>query len=287
MTLLFERGWTLQIGTLDLSNFDFRFRIEKTLDPKPNKALIEVYNLSVESMAALSEQASGSKPSTKKGLTAPAADGSIPVRLEVGYKEKIDLIYLGALRKVTSEFNGSDWVTSVNSGDGEKELRTARCNLSFGPKVPLEVALTAVLKTLGLGLGNLATVKKKLQSGSLVLSRGAVFSGPTARAITDICRSADLEWCVEDGYPTFVDLNKALTAKAVVLTPSTGLIGSPVVDAAGKLTCQSLIIPGLRCGRLVQLSSAMVKGQYRIEKLTYDGDTSGNNWYATIEGTRY
>ena len=287
MTRLFERGWTLQVGTLDLTRFDFRFRIEKTLDPKPNRAVIEVYNLAAESMASLAEQAQDSKSQGKKGLTAPAADGSIPVRLEAGYKNNIDLIYLGNLRTVVSASNGNDWVTTISSGDGEQELKTSRCNLSFGPKTPLEVALTAVLKTLGLGVGNLSQVMKKLQSGSLVFPRGAVLSGPTSRVLTDICRSADLEWCIEDGYPTFVDLNKALSGKAVVVSPETGMVGSPSVDAAGKLTCQTLIIPGLRCGRLVSMDAAMVKGQYRIEKIVYDGDTSGNNWYATIEGTRY
>lgn len=287
MTQLFERRWELQVGTLDLSRFDCRFRVEKTLKPDPNKAVIEVYNLSAESMAALSEQAQSDKSAYKKGLTAPAADGSISVKLEAGYVDNIDQIYFGDLRTVVSESNGNDWVTSIGSVDGDKALKTSRCNLSFGPKTPLEVALAAVLKTLGLGLGNLQTVTKKLQSGSLVLPRGAVLSGPTSRIITDICRSADIEWCVEDGYPTFVDLNMALAGKAVVVSPSSGLVGSPSVDAEGKLTCQTLIIPGLRCGRLVQVNAAMVKGQYRIEKITYDGDTSGNNWYATIEGTRY
>ena len=287
-TELFGRSWSLTVGTLELSQFDFKFRIEKSMKPEPNKALIEIYNLSAEHRAALSEQTqtkTSAKP--KIGQTSTPVLGSIPVKLEAGYGASTDLIYFGDLRSVSTEFDGQDWVTSVSSADGDKKMRSSRCNISVGPKTPLDQTLLAVLKKLGLGTGNLATVVKKLQSGSVTLPRGAVLSGPTTRVLTDLCRSADLEWFVEDGQPTFVNLNKALSEQAVKLSPTTGLLGSPSVDASGKLTCQSLLIPRLRCGRIVAIDAQIVKGQYRIEKIVYEGETSGPAWYASIEGQRY
>jgi hypothetical protein len=53
------------------------------------------------------------------------------------------------------------------------------------------------------------------------------------------------------------------------------------------MKCRSLIIPGLRCGRILVLDSLQVKGNYRIEKVTYEGESGGDSWYCDIEGTRY
>ena len=292
MAELFGRACKLTVSTLDLTAFNTTFRVkfhvEKTLKPEPNKALIEVYNLSAEHRADLAELAPGKKSSKpKKGQTSTPLIGRVPVRLEVGYGEQTDLIYLGDLRTVDTEIVDADWVTAISSGDGERAFRTARINQSVGPKTPLRQTMSAVLKTLGLGEGNLAKVVQALQGGAVTLARGAVLSGPTARVLTDLCRSADLEWSIQDGAPQFVNLNKALQEKAIVLSAETGMIGSPSVDGQGLLKCKCLIIPGLRCGRIVVVDGLTVKGQYRIEKITYEGDTEGQEWYAELEGKRY
>jgi hypothetical protein len=288
MTELFGRSYALVVGSLQVTDFHFRFRVEKSLKPEPNKCLIEIFNLSPEHRAELAEQAPGKASATKKkGKTASQVTGRVPVRLEAGYGDSIDLIYFGDLRTVDSEISGADWITAIASGDGERAYRTARVNQSVGPKTPLDQTLRAVLKTLGLGEGNLNSVVKALQGGSVTLARGAVLSGPSARVLTDLCRSADLEWSIQDGAPVFVNLNQALAEKAIVLSPSTGLVGSPSVDGTGLMKCKSLIIPGLRCGRVVVVDAASVKGSYRLEKIVYDGDNSGDPWYAELEGRRY
>lgn len=289
---LFIRTSALTVGTLDVSDFRCHFRVEKTNKPEPNKALIEVWNLSPEHRSQLAELAPGKKIKLgkKKGKTATAAIGKIPVRLEVGYKAPgTDLIFLGDLRTVDTEIVGPDWITSISSGDGERAYRTARINQSFGPKAPVDLALRALVKSLGAGEGNLRQVQSqlKLQGAAKLLTRGIVLSGPTSRILTDFCRSADLEWSIQDGAIQFVDLNKALAEQAIRLTPDTGLIGSPSVDAAGVMQCKSLIIPGLRCGRTLVLEAAEVKGQFRIESLVYEGDTHEGEWSCEIKGKRY
>lgn len=291
MTELFGRSWSLTVGTLDVSAFDFEFRVEKTLNPVPNKCMVKVYNLSPDHRAALAELAPGKgtvkKPKKGGQQTSLPILGRVPCRLEVGYGEDKDLIFLGDLRTVDTESLEVDKATTISSGDGDKAYKTSRVNTSFGPKTPLKDAMSAVLKTLGLGVGNLSKVTQQLQSGSAVLARGAVLSGASAKVLTDLCRSADLEWSIQDSVPVFTNLNQALAEKAVVVNPRTGLIGSPSVDANGLMKCQTLIIPGLRCGRIVVLDSAQVKGNYRIEGIVYEGESAGPRWYAELTGKRY
>jgi hypothetical protein len=180
-------------------------------------------------------------------------------------------------------------VTAVTSGDGERAYRTARINATFQAKTPVSVALKKVVASLGLGQGNLNQILPTLalQGGSKLLVGGLVMSGPAVRELTNLCRSADLEWSIRDNVLQFQDLNTALSGEAVHLTPDTGLVGSPSVDAAGVLKCKCLMMPQIRLGRIVVLEAAEIKGQFRVEGLIYEGDTHGDDWTIELTGRRY
>ena len=293
MGALFDRRWALTVSTLEVDAFAIHFRVEKTIKPEPNKVLIEVYNLNEDHRAQLQELAPGKKVgkvSKRLGLTSPNVKGSIPVRLEAGYKQDgTDLIFLGDLRTVDSEISGPDWITTITSGDGERAFRTARINQAFGPRTPVRTALAAAVKALGLGNGNFQSVAStlQLQGAASVYARGVVLSGSAARALSDICRSANLEWSIQDGVIQFVDLNMALAQKAIQLTSDTGLIGSPNVDGNGVLKAKTLMIPGLTCGRLVVVDSRQIQGQFRVEKIITEGQSHGSDWGHEIEAKRY
>jgi hypothetical protein len=290
MGRLFDRVWSVTVSTLDVSDFRVHFRIEKTLKPEPNKALVEVYGLNKDHRAMLGELAPGKRTGKKKKGTSPNLTGSIPVRIEAGYKDDgPQMIFLGDLRTVDSERNGADWITAITSGDGERAYRTARIAQSFGAGTPVPVAVRALVRSLGIGEGNLSQVLSGLKLGgrATILVRGAVFSGPAVRHLTDICRSAQLEWSIQDGVVQLQDFGTALAGQAIKLTPETGLIGSPNVDGNGVLKAKTLMIPGLRCGRLVVVDSDAVQGNFRVEKIITEGDTHGQDWGHEIEAKRY
>jgi hypothetical protein len=75
----------------------------------------------------------------------------------------------------------------------------------------------------------------------------------------------------------------SLPSRAVVLSPSSGLVGRPVVAADGKVTARAFIQPDLYPGRTVQFRTADLSGTYRIEKAKYTGDTFGTDWYVDLE----
>lgn len=106
--------------------------------------------------------------------------------------------------------------------------------------------------------------------------------------MTDLCRSAGLEWSIQDGCLQLLNIGEALsTNEAIQLDSSTGLIGSPSVDSQGVLEFTTLLIPGIAPGVLVDMDSLFVKGGYRIEKVRYQGETVGQDWYAHCTAVKY
>ncbi len=266
---LFGRVAEVTIDTLKLTGFAVRFGIEKTHKPQPNTCKITVFNLNSDHRAQLEEL----RPKTVKG-TKLAIKG-IPTKLEAGYGKNLSQLWLGDLRTINSVRDGSNWVTTLESGDAEKAYVNARMHVSYGPKTPVATALRAMVKALGVGDGNVAKVISDLEIAGMgrLFSQGLVLSGSVARELTAFARSADLEWSIQDG--------------SIQFSASTGMQGSPTVDADGILTVKMRILPDVRPGSLIVMDAERVKGNYRIEKATWSGDTSTGDWDITAGCKRY
>ena len=271
----FGRKSRLTVDTLSLDNLDLKFRIEKHLKPEPNKCDISVINLNPEHRAQIGQWKS----------TDDLEDKSVAVRLEAGYEENIFQLFLGDLRNGFTILDDEDYVTTFSAGDGEHGYKKSRINVSFGPHVSADTALAAMAKALGVGQGNVPQVVSKLRlSGAAnMFIGGATLSGSAARHMTDFCASADLEWSIQDGNIQILDRGATLGTKAVFLSDSTGLIGSPRVDRKGKLNAISLLQEDIKPGVLVEIDAPSVSGFFRVEKIVYEGDTRDDEWYVEIE----
>jgi hypothetical protein len=281
---LFTRKARIIVGTsastgVAVEQHRCAFAVEKTLKPEPNTCTLQVWNLSRAQRAAIEEM----KPSKGKPT-------GVPVLIEAGYDETgTSQIFLGDLRTVFSAREGPDWITTVESGDGEKATATARINVALGRKTSPEVALRAIVKALGLKPGNLTTALQKLKRSGVaqLFTHGVTLSGSASYHMTNFCKSADLEWSIQDGAIQILDRGKTLAKTAVRLSSETGLVESPTVDHKGVLSCKMLMIPDVRPGSLLVLDSLTVKGNYRIEKAKWSGDTHGKDWTIEVEAKRY
>jgi len=290
---LFDRRVTVTVDTIEITGLDVAFKVEKTLKPLPNTCELSIWNLTQEHQSQLEQlgQVSNGKDHKSKKLSASTnkqATTGIGCKIEAGYKDATSLIWLGDLRTVDTVRDGADWVTHLTSGDGEKAWQNAKLHVSYGPKTPLETALRAMVRALGVGEGNLSKIVSKLkQAGSAIFPHGTVISGPVSRELQAFAQSADLEVSIQDGAIQFVDRGKALGGTALLLSEDTGLLDSPTVDNEGVLSAKMLLIPDVRCGGLVTMDAARVKGTYRIEQAVWSGDTSSTDWYVEIKGKRY
>jgi hypothetical protein len=276
---LFGRAWSVTIDRLEVSGHDMAFEVEKSLKPDPNTCELRLWNLNESQRSQLEEL----RP--KKGSLV-----GIPVKIEAGYEAASSLIWLGDLRTVESNREGPDWITVLGSGDGEKSVQLARINQSFDKLTSVDTILRSIAKAMGVGPGNLEFFAQRLlltgQGGKLA-TEGVVLSGRAADKLTAWCRSLDIEWSVQDGALQFTDRGKPLIGQAFLLSAETGLIGTPTVDNEGVLSATMLMIPGLVVGSLLVLNSRRIKGNYRVRKAKWDGDTSGQPWYIHVEAERF
>jgi hypothetical protein len=265
----FGRTCRLVAGGLDLTGFDTEFDVERTVDPAPNKAEVRIFNLNDEHR----KQLEGQK--------------SIPVELYVGYEEdgSSGLIFQGSLRTAYSEHLAPDWVTTLNSGDGDRVANAARVSKSFKPGTLFNTILDDLAGSLGVGLGNARQAFKqgRYADGVTELLGGGVIQGSADKELRRLLGSAGLEYSIQNGELQVLPIGKALSGVAQLLSPQTGLVGSPKRGAKGRLKLRALLLPEVFPGRKVQVDARDVKGFFRVEKAHYKGAIAGQDWYMDLE----
>jgi hypothetical protein len=278
MTTLFDRAWNITVGDVEVSRrigaeqrgLDVEFTVKKTTKREPNTCVLKIWNLA---------------PDTRKRLTDPKA---VTVRVEAGYGKQVSQLYLGEVRALApGEKEGTDIVTELTSGDGEKATQGKRLAVPVGAKASAGDVLRSIARELGLGLGNVNQMATKLATKGLALyPKGTVIHGNAARALDDYCRSAGLEWSIQDGALQILDRGAALDSRPYILKYDSGLLGSPKLDKDGHVTANVLMVPELRPGLRVQIESLAVNGLFRLIQVDYKGSTFGNDWGMTITGER-
>jgi hypothetical protein len=268
MSDLFRRRIVVQVNTLKLTDLHMSFEIVKSLKPKtPNTAELHVINLNPDHRKQLQELE------------------KVYVSVEAGYETGTSLIFRGDLRDVVSTREGADWITTITSDSGRR-ARKKRIMKSFAPGASVGEVLQSAAKAMGLRLGNTATktVTAKIKGTQAdKFFNGYALAGAVSDELDRLARSSGLEWSIQDDELQFLDDGTPLAELGIVLTPETGLIGSPERGNKGVMTARCLIIPDVYPGRRVQIVSEHVKGVYRVETTKHRGSTFDKDWYIDLE----
>ncbi len=238
-----------------------RFKISKTGDSTPNKAEIDVYNLSADSRHYIDSY----NPKTWA------------VRLSAGYQATgLQLLFSGSVELASNEkaghrashHQGPDWMTKIQSIDGVHAYRAVVLSDSFGPGTSEDAVVRHVAKQMGVTVGAIKGLSKAKYNHGRAL-----------------CKSRGLRWSIQDGVLQILPIGQGLDLTAFVIGPATGLVGSPERTETGvKFT--SLLQGGINPGRLIQLESAYLKGLYIAENVDHTGDTHDYPWYTTVDAFR-
>lgn len=268
MSDLFRRSWRIQIGSLDVSTLACRFKASRSLMGYAGTLELEVRNLSDAHRREL--------------LASPRRRTFVEV--QAGYEGGRALIFRGDMRKVIPARDGTDWIVKVTAGDGEHALRNARVSQSFAAGATIEQVVRAIVDAMGIGIGNAVQALRGARLGALdgAFPEGTVLHGPAESELTRLVDSAGLTWSIQDGCLQILPRGGALAREAILLSPSTGLVGVPEVVNRRTVTVKALLIPGLVPGQQVVLGSAVVQGAWRITVAEYAGDTHGPDWTATL-----
>lgn len=273
MSELFRRAWRVQVGSLDVSELAIRFKAKRTLAMRAGTLDLEIRNLSPEHRREIQ--------TARRFRTF--------VEVQAGYVGGMSLIFRGDLRKAVPAREGTDWIVKVTAGDGEHALRSARVSRSFAPGTTVQAVVQHIAEAMGVGIGNAVTALRGASLGTAgllgdALPEGTVLHGSAAAELTRLCESARKTWSIQEGNLQILDLGGALSRTAILLSPDTGMVGTPEIVNRRVITVKALLQPGLVPGQqvVVQSDALLSTAPWRITEADYSGDTHGVDWYATL-----
>ena len=281
---LFMRSWRVQVGPFATTDLDCSFKIERTTAARPGTCELTLYNLSAEHRAQIL-----ALPRRRSfGSAAGAANPQTVVEVSAGYVEaERPVIFRGNLRRAVQKREHPEWTLELGAGDGEFALRRARGGQAFAADTSLRDVIRGLAERMEVDPGNVDDVSELAALGRVgaLFPEGHVLHGPAAEQLTELCRSAGLEWSVQSGVLQLLPRGRALQRSAVVLCPDTGLVGSPEQNGRHRAKAKCLLIPGLAPGGLVELRSTVLNGTYRVGHMALAGDTRGAEWGAELDLT--
>lgn len=283
---LFQRAARLTVGNLDGSmafqtalsprsqtpGLRFAFHFRRSLRPEPGSCTIRLYNASRESRAKMKTRGA-------------------PVVLEAGYTDTIGRLFSGQARYIDHRREGPDWVTSIECGDGQVAYQYGRLVESYSPGTStLQVAQRLIA-----ALGPMTPASQAVLAGALTdqFAKGYLVRGRAADELHRLLAGRGLAFSIQHGKVQVLQTGQATSDVAILLTPDTGLIGSPehgTPDPSLPQTNQHtlkfrcLIQPTLNPGGLVQIQSNAAQGLLRVLSIDASGDTHGGEWTMACEG---
>lgn len=297
------------IGGLDLTpQIGTSWVVRKTMTPEPQRAELELVNLSAVTRGAL---AACARSANNVAAVGPTVDGRIlastQATLEAGYAGQVPgSLISGTLSRAVSRHVVTEWRTTLGIGDSETELNLAECRQSFEPGTPAIAVLQYAAATMGLTLAA-APIPEAI--GAYVLTRGwvayararevidALLAGivPDLSQLGTIAQGVSLigqvfdtfagkasytrpiTWWVEDRQIYFLARGRALPTPPIVVTitgePGTvRLLERPEPAEDGGLRIRTLLHPGIRLGRPVTVVAPSVAGAYRVDTVEHRGN---------------
>jgi hypothetical protein len=292
---LWLRKWHILVSTgadtdengeetaLDVSNLHCTFEIHKARGKQGSYATCRIYNLNAKTENRLINE----------------GDRLI---IEAGYESgQYGKIFDGQIVWPSrSRENGTDYILTLMAIDGDHVLNgcfiSKTVNRGLNQRKVIEtVANDAEEKT------PVAKISDNLSSQEL--PRGKVFFGSAYQYLKDACRGNAASFYIEDGQLNVTKLIDVADDEAIVLSPETGLIGSPEQIMYG-VSFKCLLNPNIKLGTLVQLKDVEVNeiqaspGDnvtpidddwiYQAYEVVHTGDTRGETWYTQVQGiSRY
>ena len=287
---------------LNVSDLHCTFEVHKKRDRGGFYAIVRIYNLNSDTEDKLVME--GDRLIIEAGYQAEQTETSkddagneVKTTVDLQYGKIFDGKIIWPSR---SRDSNTDYVLTLMAIDGDQQL-----NLNF------------ISKTVNRGLNSrkiIETVANDSEEKTPVnhvsdglsdqaLPRGKVFFGRPYDYIQNVCRGNAASFYVEDGNLNIVRLQDVGKDEAIVVSPETGLVGTPQQVQFG-LSFKILLNPAIHLQSLIKLKNvqaneaSVTPGQqqaplddewiYQVMELTHVGDTRGNDWYTEIQGiSRY
>lgn len=274
--MLFDRVWSVSIidsndNATEFQNIRMTFRVLKTESSEANRSEISLYNLSGSTRAQLEQV--GSR-----------------VLVQAGYRlTGLKVLAVGDVLRVSSQLYPPNRVTTVVLGDGAKALRDTSVSVSFGAGTPAKTMFQELSKLLQVDGVDL---NLDLEDS---FKHGWSYVGDIRGAIDGLAKRFGFTWSIQNNTLQATAYREPTRREAVLLSPSSGLIGSPypkddtgqdLTDSreTGRMVVTSLMNPALVPGDPVAIEAeGLPRASYRVTQVEHSGDTHATNWTSRLE----
>jgi hypothetical protein len=240
------------------------FEIEKTSKRFPNKAKIEICNLS---------KSNSSKLEVSKDLS---------VQLFAGYGQDPPLIFSGDIRKgrIITDRNGVDRVTKIEASSGYNAYTRSKIARSYKSGITVGQIIKDFEDSFKFKIRLPDDINTDLE-----FSSGLVLAGRTSDVFQNIADSIGVDWYFEDGVIRIVGKDSDTGEKAILLTEKTGLVGTSKKTNKGA-NAVALLNSEIRPRRIVQIEDSVSTGFFRVQKVAHKGDNWGGSFLTEFEAVQ-
>lgn len=256
--------------TIVIDDLNIDFTVNKL--PEGNTAVIKVFNCNKDTVGKILS-------ATKKSVV-----------LRAGYVDNVQTIYKGDIIHVENDNSAPDKVISLECNTGIVSNTESSISISFKENSSAKEILSKVVESFKGGV----SVQKSLDSVKDVkLLSGFAHNGPTFEAMNKLADILGIVWTNQDNKIKIYKKGKGDNTKIVVLSPDTGLIGSPKAikkdsgggtGTAAAFELQSFLLPSLEIGGHVSVNSELVNVRDGVVvKLIHKGSIYGQTFSTTLQ----
>lgn len=280
--LLYGRKYRIIVSlngenALDVSDMHCTFNCVKNALMEPNYSQVAIYNLSAKTENTVMQE--GSRIVIEAGYEGDqygiVFDGNIlqPIReKEDGNTYKLTLIAIDG----DAFYNGAFVVSSLVKGQTSRSIInhcTGKASVS----------------------AQIGSISESLSSAKL--TRGKVLFGQSKDYLRQVAKSENATYYTDNGKVNIVKATDFNKNEIIELSPSSGLVDVPEQLNYG-VHGKCLLNPRVKLNSLIHIDNSLVRAQqasqtaqytldndgiYRVIKVTYIGDTRGDDWYTEFE----
>lgn len=244
------------------------FSIERTDLETQNTGRLTLWNLNKQHLAALDEK-------------------DCCVTLRAGYRNRMALIFAGIVSNASTSQDGGDIKTEVEVIDNLVEIRDTYVSLSYTGTVNWKTIFDDVAGQMGVA------VTYSYNAEFVDISNGFSFVGLARDIMTKGCACCSLVWSLQNGVMQVKKPGDVMSKEVFVLSPETGLVGSPVrvTEAASETNASPsvgwevdfFLNGAINIDDYVKLESKDVTGFFRVAKLRIQGDNLAGDWMCSAK----
>jgi hypothetical protein len=308
---------------LSLSNLRVNFQVKKRTSSSPNILYARIYNMSPQTMnrvkafsrVALSAGYWGSMgdPTVYKPANSNAGQSAAG-----GYGGNYGMIFDGTVvLYIQGKENAVDTYLDIWAGDGDKPNSAGAVNMTFPAGTNMVDKTQKIVKEgfkIEIGKVNILDERASVRAETVI--------GMAEPQLRKIANQSDSHFWIDSNKFFMIPYSGYADDTEVILKPTTGLIGMPMVQPDG-IQAQCLLNPKLRLGGKVDIDIGLLsnvpflpgadnpwdtgtgpalspnatatgpeqkwafaptspKGKYKILLLEHHGDNRGQNWYSNI-----